>query len=224
MKFSLPENNLNILNKRRKSSFLLSPKSDRRLSISNFFKKRNSNLFNKKLSKDIAVDKTPISKKIRSLNNYNQRKREAKFQTIIFNKMSIRKAEKNIKKIIKDISHKIGEEKIGSDFDDDINNKTLPNINLNKIRKSFQMDEERASIKSNEFFSISHDKKLSSPNFNNYMNLKFRGSQKNLLIKTSNKSITNYNYEIVKVQINEQNYIQIVINHLLYLIEKQIFQ
>ena len=215
MKFSLPENNLSILNKRRKSSFLLSPKSDRRLSISNFFKKRNSNLFKKKFSKDIAVDKTPISKKIKSLNNYNQRKRTGQFQTIIFNKMSIRKAEKNIKKIIKDISHKIGEEKVGSDFDDDINNKTLPNINLNKIRKSFQMEEERASIKSNEFFNISHDKKLSSPNFN-YMNLKFRGSQKNLLIKTSNKSITNYNNEIVKVQINEQNYRKLVKTKILY--------
>ena len=216
-------------NGKRKSSFLKrklnTPKnSNSILFFSNYFENRRESMeLNNQNNKEV-VNKTPINNK---MNSFKMRASKMKqfFQTGILTKLSIRKMEKNIRKQIILSSKNIQLEMI-SDFDEDAISKSLTNNIRSKLlgkagtgkSNKKESEKERTSLKIRNNTNTSYYKQLSMQNSNSLGKLIIepRNSQKNIMMKISSKSITNFNNQLTKAQINEQNYRKIIRTKILY--------
>ena len=214
-------------NKKRRSSFfkgdLKTPKNTNPLLLfSNLFKE-NKKIFeiNKQSTKEL-VNKAPIKKGINSLKMSISKKKKL-FETGIFTKVSIRKMEKNIRKQIILSSKQIQLEMV-SDFEEDNISKSLSNNIRSKILgkagtgKSNKTESDLDKISINHINSNkNYYKQLSTKKSSSLtkLNTEKKYSQKNIMMKNSSKSITNFNNQI-KTQINEQNFRKIVRTKILY--------
>jgi len=215
------ESNLNK-GKRRNSFFkmqLKTPKNtNSHLIYSNYFKDKTKILeINNQPTKEI-VNKNPIKNKMSSLKMSASKKKKL-FETGIYTKVSIRKMEKNIRKQIILSSKHIKLEMV-SDFDDYTISKTLSdNLHskiLGKAGTGKSIKTENIQQKKT-FNSPNYPRQFSSKKSNSLdkLNREQRNSQKNIM-KISSKSITNFNNQITKAQINEQNYRKIIRTKILY--------
>ena len=150
-------------------------------------------------------------------------KKKKLIETGIFTKVSIRKMEKNIRKYIILSSKQIQLEMV-SDIEEDNLSKTLSNNIRSKILgkagtgKSNKTESDQDKIFINHINSNkNYYKQLSRKKSSSLtkLNTEQKYSQKNIMMKNSSKSITNYNNQI-KTQINEQNFRKIIITKILY--------
>ena len=235
MKHLANESNLNNVRKTNSvlNNKLETPKNvNSHLIYSKYFNARTRSLeINNQPSKEKEkANKTPLKNKMNSVKMTNLKKKKL-FETGILSKISIRKMEKDIRNQIILSSKQIQLDLISDDFNEEDRSKTLTNNLRSKIlekadtEKSNKIwnDEGKTSLKksNNNNDNQNYYKKLSSKSIINSnslgkLNTAPLNNPKNIMLRIPSKSILNYNKELTKVLINEQNYRKIVRTKILY--------